>query len=577
VNSGGTLVIPGEGIISGAGKIDGATSGATIVAPQAVITANVASSPTGIVAPLVDAGAAVTSAPSGSLVALKGNWTITGTGTAANTVVDTGSDFSAKTLVVVGNLTVSAATEWTAIAVLGNITDATAAITGPVSATGNVKFSTAGQTALTGLSVGGALTAGAAVQVATGDVSVGDNSTVTGDFTVGTGALTIPAGKTLTVGANKAVLGGGSITAGTSVAITAASGNIAISGAATSSLNITTAGTFSAGDTLGASGVITVNGATATFTGAVTTAAPGLTIAGAAKATITAASNVVTAGPLTLASTHADGTLLDNSAGTIVLTGQSLIIGESNKLVLGTTTVTMGPGAYTASGAAVTISRDANGLLLVSGTNDDAQLTTVDGSITVPASKKITNSNDAVQLAFGGNGTYAGKVWGLITAGAEVLTATNGKVVIGPLAITGTATAAGSNYASLVASGSNVTLDVTASATHAAPLFIDNVIITLISGDTLKIATAGEIKLSPTAANTSDTKFAGGGGILLNSTGDKLAVGSAVLGHTAIDSTSGTALAGKIVGDSVSTAGVAAQTGTFAATGGASTFVVTAY
>jgi hypothetical protein len=95
----------------------------------------------------------------------------------------------------------------------------------------------------------------------------------------------------------------------------------------------------------------------------------------------------------------------------------------------------------------------------------------------------------------------------------------------------------------------------------------------------LKIADGKEIKLTGTTANTGDTKFAGGGGILFNGTsGNKLGVGSGIMLYNATDSTATTAAAGKIVGETANTAsGVTGSNGLFAATGTTNTFALTAY
>jgi hypothetical protein len=238
-----------------------------------------------------------------------------------------------------------------------------------------------------------------------------------------------------------------------------------------------------------------------------------------------------------------------------------------------------GPGAYKVEGATVSITPGTGNFTLLSGTNDDASLATELGSITLPEDKYILNSTAAVQLSFG-NAVIGSYVWKITTADAAKLTATNGQVTIGPMAITGVATD-GTNYASLVSSATVVVYDVAAGATHDAPLVIDNVIVVLASGDKLKMAAGGEIKLSPTTANTGDTKFAGGGGILLNSTGNKLAVGSAVLAYNATESSADTAVAGKIVGTSSTgdtTAGIASGDGSFGADSPASNkFILVAY
>jgi hypothetical protein len=225
-----------------------------------------------------------------------------------------------------------------------------------------------------------------------------------------------------------------------------------------------------------------------------------------------------------------------------------------------------GPGAYKVESATVSITPATGNFTLLSGSTDSATLTTAAGSITLPATKYLEFNTNSVQLGFG-HADYASRVWGIdSTAGAPKLAATNGAVTIGPLAITGVATDGAANYASLVSNTAVVVYDVKAAATHAAPLVIDNVIVVLASGDTLKIAVGGEIKLIGTTAATGSTKFAGGGGILLDSSGDKLAVGSAVLAHNATDSSVGTAVAGKIVGTDTTTdttSGITGSSGTF--------------
>jgi hypothetical protein len=289
----GVLVVVDANYIKGTGKIATANTDATIIAPQAVLDANIATGATGVLAPLVTETTAITEVPTDSVVALKGDWTITSTGTAANTIVDAGTDYSAKSLVVVGNLTVSAATSWTSINVLGNITDATAAITGPVSTSGNAKF-TAAQSALTGLTVGGNLTAAAAVTVGTGNITVtgtatfDDNltlsSTITADFAGGvtfkktaatitsnsilftfatnpaTGTV-FPAGTgidsgAITLGAGTLTLGAAQLTLGTGAVLT---GDVAVgSGANTVTLKKAALTAGSAGLVLAPAGTVTV-------------------------------------------------------------------------------------------------------------------------------------------------------------------------------------------------------------------------------------------------------------------------------------------------------------------------------
>jgi hypothetical protein len=225
-----------------------------------------------------------------------------------------------------------------------------------------------------------------------------------------------------------------------------------------------------------------------------------------------------------------------------------------------------GPGAYKVESQTVTITPGTGSFTLLGASDDAGSLATELGSITLPEGKYILNSATAVKLGFG-HADFASAKWAITTEDAAKLTATNGQVTIGPLAITGVATDDTANYASLVSSAVVVVYDVAAGANHAAPLVIDNVIVVLTSGDKLKMAVGGEIKLTGTTAATGSTKFAGGGGILLVSDGaGKLAVGNAVLAAVNADSSATTAVAGKIVGTNTitdTTSGITGSNGTF--------------